>query len=399
MRCWVGTSLETMHDHERGPYHARLLREWTCTFIADQKDLLKNIYGTQKTLMLDDEDFTQAIHLHLQSLGPWVQGQDVVDFVKLPEKIAQFKLKKPICLATAHQWMKCLGYRWTTTLSGQYVDGHERHDIVDYRQKTFLPQWMSIKEHTRKWTEDQKQEMVGEQPQACCVVVWFRDESTFYANDQRKLCWVHKNETAVPCAKGEGASLMVVDFVSADYGWLCSPDKTKEARVFFRTRKNHEGYFTNEDILNQTTTAMDILTEFYPNEEHHFVFDNATTHTKWSDMALSARHMPKGTKPVGEFWGAIVPVLDSDGNQVYQRDKDGKLTWKPEKAKVHMDDATFANGSRQPLYFPDNHPTPPGCFKGMAVLLQEQGLVEESKLRFECPGFKCKAGVTSCCCH
>ena len=35
---------------------------------------------------------------------------------------------------------------------------------------------------------------------------------------------MHKSETAVPQAKGEGASLMVADFVSADYGWLWSPD-------------------------------------------------------------------------------------------------------------------------------------------------------------------------------
>jgi hypothetical protein len=116
--------------------------------------------------------------------------------------MAQFKLKKPICLATAHQWMKHLGYRWTTTPSSQYVDGHERGDIVDYCQKTFLPWWMSIEEHTRKWTEDRKQEMVGEWPQNCHVVVWFHDESTFYVNDQRKLCWVHKNETAASSCKG-----------------------------------------------------------------------------------------------------------------------------------------------------------------------------------------------------
>ena len=53
-----------------------------------------------------------------------------------------------------------------------------------------------------------------------CIVVWFHDESMFYANDQRKLQWVHQNESAVPQPKGEGASLMVTDFVSADYGWL-----------------------------------------------------------------------------------------------------------------------------------------------------------------------------------
>ena len=62
---------------------------------------------------------------------------------------------------------------------------------------------------------------------------------------------------------------------------------------------------------------MDILAEFYPNDKHKFVFDNVTTHTARSDSVLSACCMPKGTKVVGEFWGAVMPVLDDDGNQVY----------------------------------------------------------------------------------
>jgi DNA-directed RNA polymerase subunit N (RpoN/RPB10) len=349
--------------------------------------------------MLDDEDLARTIHLHLQSLGPYIRAQDIVDFVKLPENMAKFKLKKSISLATAQRWMKKLGYRWTTTPTGQYVDGHERSDVVNYRQKVFLPRWMSIEERTRKWTADFADEDAGEQPQNLRTVVWFHDESTFYANDRRKLRWVHKNEKAVPRAKGEGASLMVTDFVSADYGWLRSLDKTKEARVIFKAGINREGYFTNEDILKQSTTAMDILAEYYPHEDHRFVFDNASTHLMRSGTALSARRMPKGTKAVGEFWGADLPVLDSDGKQVYQRDNTGKLTRKPLKNKVPMDDAQFKDGSPQKLYYPDDHSTHPGCFKGMAVLLAERGLVEESKLRYECPGFKCKPGATSCCCR
>ncbi|KAK2459403.1 hypothetical protein APHAL10511_008579 [Amanita phalloides] len=175
-----------------------------------------------------------------------------------------------------------------TSPGGQYVDGHERKDIVDYHQKSFLLRWMSIEEQTRKWKEDQLEENIQDQPQNHHIIVWFHNKSTFYANDCQKLSWVHKDETAVPHPKGEGASLMVSDFVSADSGWLHSPDKTKEACVFFKAGKNHEGYFTNKDILNQTTKAMDILAKFYPHEGHMFVFDNVTTHTVRSDTALSA---------------------------------------------------------------------------------------------------------------
>jgi hypothetical protein len=51
---WVPASLqvETAHDHERGPHHARQLREWTHAFIANRKDLPKNIYGTWKIFTL-----------------------------------------------------------------------------------------------------------------------------------------------------------------------------------------------------------------------------------------------------------------------------------------------------------------------------------------------------------
>ncbi|KAF8231835.1 hypothetical protein L208DRAFT_1275219 [Tricholoma matsutake] len=158
---------------------------------------------------------------------------------------------------------------------------------------------------------------------------------------------------------------MVSDFVPADYRWPHSPDKSKEARVIFKAGKNCEGYPTNNDILNQTTTAIDIFTEFYSKEEHILVYDNAMTHTKCSDTVLLVHHMPKGTKPVGEFWGATISVLDSDGQQVYQQDKDRKFTQKPKKIKLHIDDTQLAVGSPQTLYFPDNHLTSLGCFKGM----------------------------------
>ena len=135
-------------------------------FIVDRKDLPTNTYGAWNTSMLDDEDLAQAIHLHLQLLGPWIWAQDVVDFVKCPKNLTQFGLtwKKPISLATGQQWMKHLGYRLTTNPSGQYVDRHERKDIIDYCQKKILPQWMSIEDWTRKWTDDQKEELIGEQP-------------------------------------------------------------------------------------------------------------------------------------------------------------------------------------------------------------------------------------------
>ncbi|KDQ22209.1 hypothetical protein PLEOSDRAFT_36105 [Pleurotus ostreatus PC15] len=48
-------------------------------------------------------------------------------------------MKKCISEVTAQHWMKKMGYRWTLHPSGQFVDGHERVDVVHYRQNIFLP--------------------------------------------------------------------------------------------------------------------------------------------------------------------------------------------------------------------------------------------------------------------
>ena len=84
-------------------------------------------------------------------------------------------------------------------------------------------------------------------------------------------------EMAVPKPKGKGVSLIVVHFVSANYGWLQSPNGKETAHVLFKAGKFREGYFTNKNVLEQMQTAMDIAEKYYPNDKHILIFDNATT--------------------------------------------------------------------------------------------------------------------------
>ncbi|KAF5319338.1 hypothetical protein D9619_008891 [Psilocybe cf. subviscida] len=82
---------------------------------------------------------------------------------------------------------------------------------------------------------------------------------------------------------------MVADFVSADFGWLRSPDGENSARRLFKPGKNRNGYFSNDEILDQVREAMDIVGEYYPQYEHVFVYDNATTHLKREEGASEKR--------------------------------------------------------------------------------------------------------------
>jgi hypothetical protein len=63
--------------------------------------------------------------------------------------------------------------------------------------------------------------------------------------------------------------------------------------------------------------AIEILKSNYPDENHVFVYDNAMTHSKQADNALSARQMPKNPS---ESFGGETQVRDSEGKQVFGAD-------------------------------------------------------------------------------
>ena len=137
---------------------------------------------------------------------------------------------------------------------------------------------------------------------------------------------------------------------------------------------------------------MDICKKYFPDEEHVFIYDNATTHLKQADNALSARKMPKNTPKPDTNWGV----------EVKKRKPDSKIEYgsngKPLKIKVKMGPGFFSNGHPQDFYFPEGHERA-GVFKGMAVILQEQGYTWAKDLKAECPKFKCPPDAKWCCCR
>ncbi len=51
------------------------------------------------------------------------------------------------------------------------------------------------------------------------------DESTFFQNDECNMGWSHANSKPKLKAKGSGQSLIVLDFLTSDWGWLHNGDK------------------------------------------------------------------------------------------------------------------------------------------------------------------------------
>lgn len=396
---WIQASLETASAFEEGPGLAKRLRVWACAFIADRHNLPIEMRGLDsKHSLLDNDELKNTLMEHLVNIGKYVRALDIVELLADPKIQKEFGLSKTVSLSTAQVWMHQLGFRWMKTPHGQYIDGHERADVTAYRQNSFLPRLAELDRDAPYYDPNNDLTSVPPPFPICGpknrpLLYLYHDESTFYAHDRREKYWVSPNEKAVPKKKGEGKSLMVADMICPEFGWFRSKDSKRSARVIFRAGKTRDGYFTNQDILDQLSTAMDICETDYPEYQFCFILDNATTHLKRADDALSARQMSKWpTRPGKPMFGVETNVIGADGKPVYR--PDGKVL----KQKIRMRDATLPDGSPQPLYFPEGHPNA-GVFKGMVQILEERGINGVRNLRAECPGFKCPPGSVGCCCR
>jgi hypothetical protein len=56
------------------------------------------------------------------------------------------------------------------------------------------------------------------------LILVTHDESTFYANDQRKNYWQHASQKHTPQPKTEGSSIMASEFMTSEWGRLTSED-------------------------------------------------------------------------------------------------------------------------------------------------------------------------------
>lgn len=394
-KYWVAMSIEAANANAKkqggkGTHHARKLRAWTRDFMRDGTLPEANFKGGKGRSYLDDEDLVKEIHLHLQEKGKYVKAMDIVHYLDTPEMLERLHRTKTISLATAQRWMKTMGYRWMKTPTGQYVDGHEREDVVYHRDHVFLPAIARCEPNLREWeTTSDNAPHFNRVPGKRYTVIWYHDESIFYAHDRRKMRWIRSDYTPKPYAKGEGQSMMVADYVSADYGWLRSPDGTESARRILKPGKARDGYFESKDVLDQAAEALDILKRCYPDDDHVLVYDNATTHTKRPEGSLSALKMTKG--PSKNFKVEVTARDPISGRPIFLPNG------KHKKEKICMSGAQFNNGNPQALYEELEDGT--HQFKGMVKILEERGYEVKGK-KTQCgKNFRsgCKGGNKDCC--
>jgi hypothetical protein len=230
---WRKASMIVAKAQGCGPRRARCIRGWVLDFVRDGK-LPFHSYGYSRHTILEDENILQELQEQLteRAKASFIKAEDLCEIVaseKVQTILTQLGIHKPgISQSTAHRWLSKLKWRYGKKANGMYFDGHEREDVVAYRQ-AFVYRWAEYETRFQFWDDDGNP--LPRSSNTFPLILVTHDESTFFQNDERKTCWGHQDSHPTPKAKGEGQSLMVSDFLTVEWGRL--RDDNRCANSFF----------------------------------------------------------------------------------------------------------------------------------------------------------------------
>jgi hypothetical protein len=208
-------------------------------------------------------------------------------------------VKNPISERTARRWLIKLGWRRTAVRKGVYMDGHERADVVEYRNKIFLPAIAKFErrmaQHAGPLAELKKimpEPIEGQRR----IIIQYHDESCFHANDDARNLWLRAGEQPLR-KKGRGRLIHVSDFINEEDGRLVLMDAdgkiTEDARVIIYPGSNGDSWWDTKQLLAQITSAIHIFENAHPDCQALFIFDQSSAHASLPPDALKAFEMNK----------------------------------------------------------------------------------------------------------
>lgn len=239
--------------------------------------------------------------------------------------------KLSLSTRTAVTWLHQMGYDWKEVRKGIYKDGHERLDVIQYRQNLFLKTLKDLQPRMPYPIQNEKGEVVeigiptlpdGEK---LCIPVT-HDECTCNANDSPHHQWIKDDEYPIR-KKSRGQGLHISEFITP-WGRLSGgPEVTDDMLLQLGLNKREateiiqcggDIWWDQDHIIQQTLAAISVFEAAHPDCQALFLFVNATSHSAFGEDALRTSRMNKG-------WGGKQPHMrngyfnDSDGIQVTQR--------------------------------------------------------------------------------
>ncbi|GBC21156.2 hypothetical protein RIR_jg24235.t1 [Rhizophagus irregularis DAOM 181602=DAOM 197198] len=301
-----------------GVWKARQIRNWANYWLLHNALPISYQGKHQKTIrLIDDEDVAEECHAWIRDQNYKVMPIKFKEFIEhnLLAKL-EINKKKTINISTAVRWLHILGYTKQRQKQGIFYDGHERADVVQYRND-FLKQ---IFEYERLMSRYEGENMdrilpdLAEGEKEHILVT--HDECIFYSNDGLRGVWAKNGELPLR-KKGNGKSIMISEFLTEVDGRLKLkpenieqyPNVPVEAREYLEPGKDREGYWTAENVIEQIKIkAIPIFEVLYPNCIGIFAFDNSSNHAIFAKDALVAKKMnlkPGGLQPKmrDTYWG------------------------------------------------------------------------------------------------
>jgi hypothetical protein len=157
------------------------------------------------------------------------------------------KVGKGVSLSTARRWLHHEGFQYIGHKKGLYFDGHDRPDVVAYRQETFLPFMKDQESGLIRYVVGDVDSELRTAPDNYVEtrkVLVCHDEMMAQSNDTRVKSWVFEDQHALR-KKGVGRGLHQSDVICSTVGWL------KNASQTFEYGKNYDGYWTGEMFVKQ----------------------------------------------------------------------------------------------------------------------------------------------------
>lgn len=193
---------------------------------------------------------------------------------------------------TARRWMYHLGFHPVKRGKNYYVDGHEREDVVLYRN-AFLERMANYQRRIGYWD--------GAQMEIFCapvlregerrLIIITHDESIYYSNEAVAVLWEENGRQELR-PKSRGRSQHVSGFCCPCCGFLEEEnEETGEITrsfVIITPGKNADGYWTNDDLVLQLQRVMPLFERQHPGCDLLFMFDNSGNHHKAAPGGLCA---------------------------------------------------------------------------------------------------------------
>lgn len=276
----VEASIIAAESHGFAKLHgSRLIRQWGNEWIKTQ-DLPTSKRGCHPKVasLLEDPDICAEIRSYLRSNKWATNPRKFAEFSAqkmLPKEADKYlkqitekempralkrhleleifprihmKVGRGISVSTARRWMHREGFQYMAYKKALYYDGHERPDVVHYRQNVFLPAMEKYRERLVEYQINNVMVEVIKQlpPGVRKLVLCAHDESTMQTNDGPKAGWGPKDEQPL-LKKGPGRGSHRSDVICSTVGWL------KEAGQQLEYGKNYDGYWTGALFVKQVS--------------------------------------------------------------------------------------------------------------------------------------------------